>query len=290
MTHSVVHVDTLGGESTCALLVIGCGNLLRGEDGVGPILIRHLWNGGVPSDVRLVDGGTAGMDVAFQMRGAKRVIIVDAATTGEKPGTVYKIPGPDVEELPPLSGLHTHSFRWDNALAFGRWLLGEDYPSDVEVYLIEAADFTPGAELGTQVAEGMRKVLALIRREPAFRDGAFVDVEFTDDGYLRLDSTVASEYFAGDAAVIIPKVVDDAREIWMLPLRGSSSGGLLLKHRNVAGDRAVLVREVLADDVPAGRRRAVWDEQNGALRIHRDEVYDRRHNQFLDRHSPDRDG
>ena len=60
-------------------LVIGCGNLLRGDDGVSPILIRRMWEIGLPAGVRVADGGTAGMDVAFKMRGADRVIIVDAA-------------------------------------------------------------------------------------------------------------------------------------------------------------------------------------------------------------------
>ena len=65
----------------CAVLVVGCGNLLRGDDGVGPVLIRHLWDRGVPDGARLVDGGTAGMDVGFQMRGAQRVVIVDACVS-----------------------------------------------------------------------------------------------------------------------------------------------------------------------------------------------------------------
>ena len=257
--------DVDEGGLSCALLVVGCGNLLRGDDGVGPILIRHLWEGGVPDDVRLVDGGTAGMDVAFQMRGARRVIIVDAAATGEKPGTVYKVPGPAVEDLPPLSGLHTHSFRWDNALAFARWLLGADYPTDVTVYLIEADDFRPGAELTAPVREAMQRVLSLIRREPAFAANDHIAVEFTDDGYLRVDHRTAGEFFPGDAAVVLVK--DD--EIWLLPLRGTASGGLLLKQRNVAGDRTLLVRELLADDIPVGVRTAHWDERQGALRIAR---------------------
>jgi hydrogenase maturation protease len=118
--------------------------------------------------VRLVDGGTAGMDVSFQMRGAERVIIVDASRTDAAPGTLYKIPGPAVEDLPPLEGLHTHMFRWDNALAFARWLLGDEYPKDVTVYLIEAEDFTPGEKLSEKVSEGVAKVIDLIRAEPAF--------------------------------------------------------------------------------------------------------------------------
>ena len=61
----------------CELLVIGCGNIMRGDDAVGPVLIRTLFTRGVPDGVRIVDGGTAGMDVAFGMRGAARVVIID---------------------------------------------------------------------------------------------------------------------------------------------------------------------------------------------------------------------
>ena len=73
------------------IVVIGCGNLLRGDDAVGPILIRHLWEQGVPADVTLVDGGTAGMDVAFKMRAARLVILIDAAATGSEPGTIFEM-------------------------------------------------------------------------------------------------------------------------------------------------------------------------------------------------------
>ncbi|MEZ5408299.1 MAG: hydrogenase maturation protease [Acidimicrobiales bacterium] len=157
-----------GGAGPAAphLVVIGCGSLLRGDDAVGPVLIRHLWDtGAIPDGVVLVDGGTAGMDVAFKMRGAQRVILVDAAATGAEPGTVYRVPGEELEELPPLEGLHTHQFRWDHALAFGRWLLADQYPAEITVYLIEIADTTPGAELTPAVADAMRLVADRIRAE-----------------------------------------------------------------------------------------------------------------------------
>ena len=131
------------GSPGCAVLVVGCGNLLRGDDGVGPVLIRHLWERGIPDGAGIVDGGTAGMDVAFRMRGARRVVLVDAAQTGSGPATIYRVPGPALEDLPPLSGMHTHAFRWDHALAFAHWLLGDDYPQDVTVFLIEAGNVDP---------------------------------------------------------------------------------------------------------------------------------------------------
>ena len=154
--------DALSAHPRGQTVVIGCGNLLRGDDAVGPTLVRHLWERGVPDDVTLVDGGTAGMDVAFKMRGAKSVTIVDAAMTGAEPGTMYRVPGEELEDLPPLDGIHTHQFRWDHALSFGRWLLGDDYPSDIVVYLIEAAQVEPGAPLSAPVDEAMHRVADMI--------------------------------------------------------------------------------------------------------------------------------
>ena len=132
-------------------LIIGCGNLLRGDDGVGPVLIRHLWDRGLPHYVRIADGGTAGMDVAFQMRGARRVILIDACRTGAVPGAIFNVPGEALENLPPLTGINLHAFRWDHALAFARWLLKDDYPEEIGVFLIETEQTEPGAPLSVPV-------------------------------------------------------------------------------------------------------------------------------------------
>lgn len=136
-------------------LVVGCGNLLRGDDAVGPVLIRHLWARGLPPGVRCADGGTGGMDVAFQMRGVPHVVLIDACTSGSEPGAVFRLPGEQVEQLPPLAGLNLHAFRWDHALAFARWLLKDEYPRSITVYLIEANSLDLGAPLSAPVEKAM---------------------------------------------------------------------------------------------------------------------------------------
>lgn len=141
------------------LAVLGCGNLLRGDDGVGPLAIRRLWSADLPPWVRLVDGGTAGMDAAFQIAGAQLAIIIDACCTGAEPGTVFRVPATELANLPAVSGVTSHSFRWDNAIAMGRWLLGEAFPDDVEVYLVEVASTIAGAVLSDQAIAGMRQVV-----------------------------------------------------------------------------------------------------------------------------------
>ena len=141
------------------ILIIGCGNLLRGDDAVGPILIRHLWEIGLPAGVRCADGGTAGMDVAFQMRGADQVVIVDACQTGSEPGTLFQVPGEELDTLPPLTGIHLHSFRWDHARAFGRWRLKDEYPQNITVYLIEVQQIEFGEPLSAPVREAMQSLI-----------------------------------------------------------------------------------------------------------------------------------
>jgi hydrogenase maturation protease len=142
-------------------LVVGCGNLLRGDDALGPVLVRMLADRDLPDGVRLIDGGTAGMDVAFAMRGARRVIVVDASQVGVEPGTVHRVPGEALADLRPPQG-NLHRFRWDQALGFAQWLLKDAYPDDVTVYLVEGARFDTGAALSDVVSRAAEQVVDAI--------------------------------------------------------------------------------------------------------------------------------
>jgi hydrogenase maturation protease len=88
-------------------------------------------------------------------------------------------------------------------------------------------------------------------------------IELTDTGYLVLAASVAQAFFPHDTLLALPR----GAELWLLPTRGPGGGGLLLKQRNPAGDRSVLVREVVPDVVAPGVRPAFWDDQQGALRV-----------------------
>ena len=177
------------------------------------------------------------------------------------------MPGEELTDLPPLQGLHTHSFRWDHAIPFARWALGDACPTDITVFLIEAAAMEMGADISEPVNTAMEQVIDLIERDflaplrPSAADS--VTVDFTAEGYLRLDAALAASRFPSDAAAAVAR----DGELWLYPLRGPSSGGLLLKQRNPAGDRAVLIHEVLSDGFPVGPRTAFWDDEHKALRI-----------------------
>lgn len=256
----------------CELLVVGCGNLLRGDDALGPIVARTLHQRGVPDGVRLIDGGTAGMDVAFMMRGAQRVVLVDAATTGAEPGTVYRIPAEELQDPPPLQGLHSHNFRWDHALSLAAWLLGPERPADITVLLVEAASCEPGAPLSEPVRAAVDRVVDLLEREfwpeapgdAAPRDDVTDEVTVTADGYLHLDHDLARRRFPAD--VLVARMTPD-ESLELVPLQGIANGGLVLRQRNPRGDRTVLIHEVFGFASRPGTYAASWDPEDGCLRV-----------------------
>ena len=143
-------------------LIIGCGNLLRGDDAAGPEVVRRLTARGLPDGVGCVDAATAGIDVALAMRSVPHVIVVDACRSGSIPGTLIELPGAEVEQLPPPSGISLHALRWDHALAFARWRLADEYPARVTVLLIEGERFEYGEPLSPAVEEGVERACGRI--------------------------------------------------------------------------------------------------------------------------------
>lgn len=73
------------------VLVLGIGNLLMGDEGVGVHVIRHLEGRPLPAHVNCLDGGTGGFHLLGPMQEAERVILVDAAVDGAAPGTVRRL-------------------------------------------------------------------------------------------------------------------------------------------------------------------------------------------------------
>jgi hydrogenase maturation protease len=69
--------------------------------------------------------------------------------------------------------LHSHSFRWDHALAFARWLLKEGYPEEIQVYLIQIDKTDFGAPLSRPVEKAMGRLVKRIVN--SFTEEGFVD-------------------------------------------------------------------------------------------------------------------
>ena len=110
----------------------------------------------------------------------------------------------------------------------------------------------------------METVIGLVREE-FFPAQGQDRVEVTETGHLRIPAALAARYFPSDACSLILSEDGDRAELLMVPLQSPANGGQLLKQRTSAGDRALLVRETLADDLPVGEHRIRWDAARGAV-------------------------
>ena len=70
--------------------VIGVGNILMGDEGIGVRAIQALEHESLPKDVTLIDGGTAFPALAGDLTDYSKLIIVDAVNGGASPGTIYR--------------------------------------------------------------------------------------------------------------------------------------------------------------------------------------------------------
>jgi hydrogenase maturation protease len=128
---------------------------------VAQTLLTQLRREPIPG-VQVFDAGTGGMDVMFQARGASRLIIVDASKSGADAGAVFKVPGRELA-ADPGAGFSLHDFRWQHALCAGRKIFGADFPGDVTIFLIEAANLDFGLELSPRVLDSANRVVEEIR-------------------------------------------------------------------------------------------------------------------------------
>ena len=73
------------------ILVLGIGNLLLRDEGVGIHVIRAMRETTLPSHVELLDGATAGFDLMDFVADRKKVIVIDAVQSDSEPGTVLRM-------------------------------------------------------------------------------------------------------------------------------------------------------------------------------------------------------
>ncbi|MDQ3255284.1 MAG: hydrogenase maturation protease [Acidobacteriota bacterium] len=81
------------------ILIAGIGNIFLGDDAFGSEVARRLAGRELPDEVRVVDFGIRGFDLAYALLdGYEVTIFVDATPRGGEPGTLYTIE-PDLNEL-----------------------------------------------------------------------------------------------------------------------------------------------------------------------------------------------
>jgi hydrogenase maturation protease len=146
-------------QETSTIVIVGLGNDYRRDDAAGLLVAREL-KGQVPAQVSVHECTGASLELMDLWAGASHVVLVDAASSGAAPGTIYRF---EVGSRPlPSFMFHysTHDFNVADAIEFAR-MLGK-LPKHLVVYGVEGADFDQGMGLSEDAVAAVETVTARV--------------------------------------------------------------------------------------------------------------------------------
>lgn len=161
----------MDGTESCTI-VLGVGNELMRDEGVGVIAARALAAEQLGDAVEVVEGGTGGLDLIFELEGRSRAIIIDAVDMGAAPGTVrsFTLDDVDVDTASPIASLHQIGLA--DVLEIGS-LVGP--MPEVHIVGVQPREVLPGRGLTQEVGQAVAGVIEEVRRlleQPLPRDDA----------------------------------------------------------------------------------------------------------------------
>lgn len=145
------------------ILVLGLGNILLRDEGVGVRVIERLRDRYVfPANVMVLDGGTLGLDLLTYLEEASHVVIVDAIHAGKEPGTLVRLTN---DEIPAFLGLKVspHQVGLQDLLGLAR--LRGRFPDEVILWGVQIERLEPGLALSPRVAAQIETLCAHVNEE-----------------------------------------------------------------------------------------------------------------------------
>lgn len=144
-------------------LVLGIGNLLLTDDGVGIRAIQLLEERyALPEEVQVVDGGTCGLDLLQFLEGVDHLVILDAASLGKIPGSIVRMEG---DQVPAYLALKTspHEIGLPELLFTAR--LTDIYPPRVVVLGMQPESIETSLGLTPAVAAHLDELVEMAAAE-----------------------------------------------------------------------------------------------------------------------------
>jgi hydrogenase maturation protease len=154
-------------DSKPPLAVVGVGNILCSDEGVGIHVIKYLEKLDLPPYVSLYDCGTSGIAVLEALDGVEKGILIDAVAFGGSPGKIYRFLVTSLLEMEDslfkLVSLH----QLDLITIFRVSYMTKTYrmPEDIVIYGVEGENFDLGMELSRPVSDAVPKLIGMIIEE-----------------------------------------------------------------------------------------------------------------------------
>jgi hydrogenase maturation protease len=142
-------------------LILGVGNLLLKDEGIGIHVIRELEKENLPPNVNLMDGGTGGLHLLSWLQDYDRIIMIDATLDDNPPGTIRLIQPRYVSDYPPLMSAHEIGLR---DMIEAMCLIG-NLP-EIRLIVISAANISEvGTGLSPEIHAAIPEIIQLVKSQ-----------------------------------------------------------------------------------------------------------------------------
>lgn len=142
-------------------LILGIGNLLLADEGIGVHVTRALLQEALPPQVTVLEVGTAFLEALPEIEQAERIIVIDAMQADHDPGTVYRVPYEDCLKPEVLASLH--GFDLSRVL----YMTGRTTPPEAVVIGVEPDQIAWGTEPSPALQQAMPAIIEAVRAEIA---------------------------------------------------------------------------------------------------------------------------
>jgi len=153
------------------VLILGLGNILLKDEGVGAYVAGELQKHRLPGNVEVIDGGTAGPDALLSAIDVEKLVVIDALRAGKKPGTIYKLKlkAGEKEKLTRIfsrerqSKISLHQVGLLDALSAAEKI--NCAPEEIVIIGVEPAEVDCGLELTGQVKQKVPEIIGKVLEE-----------------------------------------------------------------------------------------------------------------------------
>ena len=144
------------------LKVIGIGNILRGDDGIGPVVIQKLEEQKSSDSFKLFDVGSDAFMILDQLLKPGPVLVIDCAKMGKEPGSIVRFSIKDEGKVPAKVGVSLHGFNlaeiWQVAQSLG-------CPDDLIIIGVEPKGISFNSGLSEEVENIIPTIIGIVLKE-----------------------------------------------------------------------------------------------------------------------------
>ena len=141
--------------------MVGVGNLLLKDEGIGVHIAHALQQIDIPHNVKIIDGGTS-PDLPHYLKDIDKLIIIDAVKAGGKPGTIYRFHPHDLN-IESERIISLHELGLEQSLRMMR-LIGNE-PKETVIIGIEPKEIDWGTKLSAELQQKIPKIINIVLSE-----------------------------------------------------------------------------------------------------------------------------